>query len=145
MNQIIYGLSNLKYLINMNIVDYYFYRVYTIYQKKKEFARITTCILFCELFLTALFFGLIFKTYYMTGSFFIKHFQSYIIYLMLLGVPIVFGIVIYYYYSKNRIKELQKRYSKNKFNGIISDRLILSITHIELTIGLILWFIIANL
>lgn len=128
----------------MKIVNYYFYRVYMIYTKKKEYARINTCIIFCELFLTALFFALIFTTYYLTGSFFIHSLQSYGIYIILLGIPVLFGILIYNYYSKDRIKKLLKRYSNHKYNQLISDRWILSVTYIELTIGLVLWFIIAN-
>ena len=139
------GLSELKYLKNMNFIDYYFYRVYMIFIKRKEFARASTCILFCELFLTALFFILIFTTHYITGNFFIKELQSYKIYLILFGAPILFGIIIYKYYSKKRIKELLIRYKDSKYNKTISDRLIKYVTHIELTIGLIIWFIIANM
>lgn len=128
----------------MKMIDYYFYHVYMIYLKKKEFARITTCIIFCELFLTALFFALIFTTYYFTGDFFIDSLRSYKIYLILFGVPILFGIGVYHYYSKERIKKLQARYKDSRYNELLSDKFILSATYIELTIGLIVWFVIAN-
>lgn len=145
MNQIDYGLYALKYLINMKFVDYYFYRVYMIYQKKKEFARISTCIVFCELFLTFLFFSLIFITYYFTGSYFLEDLRSYKIYLILFGGSILFGVLTYNYYSKNRISKLLKKYADSKYNESISDKLIRYVTHIELTIGFIIWFIIDNM
>ena len=128
----------------MKIMDYYFYRMYMIYLKKKEFARITTCIIFCELFLTALFFALIFTTYYFTGDFFIDSLRSYKIYLILFGVPILFGTAVYHYYSKERIKKLQTRYKDSRYNELLSDKFIRFVTHIELTIGFAAWFIIAN-
>lgn len=128
----------------MKMIDYYFYRVYMIFLKRKEFARITTCIFFCELFLTALFFAIIFTTHYLTGDFFLKSLQSYRIYLILFGVPVLFGIAVYRYYSKERIKKLQARYKASRYNELLSDKFILSATYIELTIGLVVWFVIAN-
>ena len=128
----------------MEMIDYYFYRVYMIFLKRKEFGRITARIYFCELFLTALFFAIIFTTHYLTGDFFLKNLQSYRIYLILFGVPILFGIVLYRYYSKERIKKLEARYKDSRYNELLSDKLIMVIGHIELTIGFIIWFVIAN-
>ena len=128
----------------MKVFDYYFYRMYMIYLKRNEFARVTACIIFCELFLTAFFFIFIFTTYYMTGSFFIPGISKHIVCLALLGVPALFGVAVYRHYSKKRIAELQKRYGKSKYNRSISDRSILLVSHIELTVCLVLWFIIAN-
>lgn len=128
----------------MNFIDYYFYRVYMIYVKKKEFARITTTILFCELFLTAFFFITIFITHYITGDFFIRNISPLIVYSTIFGILILSGIVVYYYYTKKRIKKLQEQYSNSRYNTLISDKLILSVTHIELTIGFILYFLINN-
>lgn len=84
-------------------------------------------------------------THHLTGDFFIHSLQSYKIYLLLFGALIVFGVIIYRYYSKDRIKKLQAQYDNNKYNKLISDKLILSVSHIELTIVLILWFVIANI
>lgn len=125
------------------MIDYYFYRVYMVFLKRKEFGRYTACIYFCELFLTALFFALIFTTHYLTGEFFLN-LQSYWIYLIFLGVPVLFGIVLYRYYSKERIKKLEARYKDSRYNELLSDKLIMAVSHIELTIGLVVWFVIAN-
>lgn len=128
----------------MEIIDYYFYRVYMVFLKRKEFGRITAFIYFCELFLTALFFAIIFTTHYLTGDFFLKNLQSYRIYLILFGVPILFGIVLYRYYSKERIKKLEARYKDSRYNELLLDKFIMAVSHIELTIGFIIWFVIAN-
>lgn len=144
MNQITYVLSNLKYFINMNIVDYYFYRVYMIFLRRKEYARATTCIFFSKLFLITFFFISIFITHYMTGDFFTRNISSLTIYLVVFMTPVLFGIIIYNIYSKKRIKELQERYSKNKYNKLISDKLIQYVPYIELTIGFTLCFLISN-
>lgn len=128
----------------MRFVNYYFYRMYMIYLNRKEYARITTCIFFCKLFLLALFFISVYTIYYMTGGFFVQKIPSIAIYLTAFIAPVVFGIIIYNYYSKNRIKKIQELYGKSKYNELISDKLIQSVPYIELTIGFIIWFIIAN-
>ena len=127
----------------MKIIDYYFYRVYMVFLKRKEFGRITACIYFCELFLMALFFALIFTTHYLTGEFFLN-LQSYWVYLIFGGGSVLFGIVLYRYYSKERIKKLEARYKDSRYNEQLSDKLIMAVYHIEITIGFIIWFVIAN-
>lgn len=127
----------------MKIIDYYFYRVYMVFLKRKEFGRITACIYFCELFQMALFFALIFTTHYLTGEFFLN-LQLYWVYLIFGGVPVLFGIVLYRYYSKERIKKLEARYKDSRYNELLSDKLITAVYHIEITIGFIIWFVIAN-
>ena len=128
----------------MKMMDYYFYRVYMIFLKRKEFARITTCIFFCKLFLLALFFISVYTIYYITGGFFTEKIPSYAIYLTAFIAPVVFGIIIYNYYSQKRIKNIRELYGKSKYNELISDKLIVSVPHIELTVGFIIWFVIAN-
>lgn len=138
------GLSASKYFINMNIVDYYFYRVYMIFLRRKEYARVTTCIFFCKLFLITFFFISIFMTHYMTGDFFPSNISSHIIYLIVFITPVLFGIIIYNIYSKKRIKEILERYSNSKYNKLLSDKLIQYVPYIELTIGFTLCFFISN-
>lgn len=126
------------------MIDYYFYRMYMIYQKRKEYARITTCIFLSKLFLLALFFAAVYTIYYLSGGFFTHEIPTYQILLTAFGAPVLFGVVIYRYYSKERIKKLQAKYKDSRYNELLSDKFITSVPYIELTVGLVVWFVIAN-
>lgn len=130
----------------MSINNYLFYRLYLIFEKKKEFARLTACLVLGEMFLYAFFFTLIFVTFFLTGSYFLtlgwSRGSSFGI---VISGLILQQIITYRYYNKERIKKLQLLYKGHRLNKLISDRCILFCIKAELVFGLLLWFFIDHI
>lgn len=130
----------------MNIIDYLFYRLYLIFEKKKEFARLTACLVLGEMFLYAFFFTLIFTTFFLTGSYFITlGWSRGSVFVVVICGLVIQQIITYKYYNKKRIRKLLLLYKGHRLNKLISDNCVLLCIKAELVSGLLLWFLIDHI
>ena len=117
------------------IIDYLFYRYYLVCLKNEEFPRFgAACILSEVISITYMFASFIFS-FFLTGDFFFSYMSILIIWIIGFILP---WIVVYVYYNKKRIRILLEKFQDNVYNTKYSDKAVLSIRYIVLTVGLLL-------
>lgn len=122
------------------IIDYLFYRYYIISIKNEESPRFgATCVL-SEVVTIFYLFVVLILSFVLTGDFFLPHTSEET--RIIIGVIGCFlpWIIIYLFYNKKRINILLERYKDDVYNVKYSDKAVLSIRYIILTVGIFLMF-----
>jgi len=104
----------------MKLIDYIFYRLYTVYEKHGDSGRFSTCTLFMYVSQISLVFILRYIAFFWKN----EHWYQYLIYwktvVCLVAGTIVFNILfVYTRYRKKRIEKLRKQFRGNPWNKII--------------------------
>lgn len=125
------------------MIDYLFFRLYTVYKKHNDPARFSSGVVFAVIGIIALFFFSIFFNTVLTDGFFsLKNFTS----LQGALIFIAFGVLIligcYMRYTQNKIQEITKRFRHSSWNKIIPNWIIVSLPISELILGLFICYLI---
>jgi len=77
-------------------------------------------------------------SFFLTGDFFFSYMSKLTILIIWIIGFILPWIVVYVYYNKKRIRILLEKFQDNVYNTKYSDKAVLSIRYIVLTVGLLL-------
>ncbi|HCO67324.1 MAG TPA: hypothetical protein DIT04_06160 [Dysgonomonas sp.] len=115
----------------MKLKDYIFYRMYCIYKKNNEFARVSAIA-----YLSAIDFFLILPFIFICAAGFnIKGNSAYLI-TVLPGVILII-LNCLGYFNKNRLNSLIRKYNRSKYNRTIKNWMLYSIIFIAMVWGIL--------
>lgn len=120
------------------IIDYLFFRYYMVCIKSGEFPRFGAACILSEVISLTYMFASFLCSFFLTGDFFFSYMSELTTLVVWIIGFILPWILVYIYYNKKRVNALLEKYQDSIYNTKYSDKAVLSIRYIILTVGLLL-------